>query len=171
MRRLPILLPSIALVAAAGGCARAPDRIQHGRWEFEVTTTSVEAPGLPEEAQQQARAALNQPQRNRECITPDKAANPLADLRDQLTRSQGVTCETSDDQFSGGVLRFAASCRNSAGAAGQLRFALDGRFEAITLLADLSVDAEIPNPAGSGMLIVRTRGTIKGRRVGDCARR
>ena len=161
----------ILLIAFAGGCARAPDRIQHGRWEFEVTPTSIDAPGLPEEAQQQARASLNQPQRSRECITPDKAANPLGDLRDQLARGQSVTCQTSDDQFSGGVLRFAANCRNSAGAPGQLRFTLTGRFEAITLLADLSVDAEIPNPNGSGMLTIQTRGTIKGRRVGSCARR
>lgn len=168
MKRLWILLPAIAAVA---GCARAPDRIQHGRWEFEVTATSIDVPGLPEEAQQQARAALNQPQRSRECVTADEAANPLEDMRDQLTGNQSMTCETSDDQFSGGVLRFAANCRSGAGTQGQLRFSLSGRYEATTLLADLSVDAEAPNPNGSGMLTIRTRGTVKGRRVGDCARR
>ena len=47
MKRLRILLPLIALVA---GCSRAPDRIQHGRWDFEVVTTELDAPGLPAEA-------------------------------------------------------------------------------------------------------------------------
>lgn len=167
MKRLRILLPLIALVAA---CSRAPDRIQHGRWEFEVVTTELDAPGLPAELQQQARAALNQPQTNRECVTPDRAANPLREIREQLTRNQSVTCQTSDDVFSGGVIRFRASCRNSNGSPGQLQIGLEGRFEAITLLASMSLNAEIPNPNGSGALTLRTRGTLRGRRVGDCAR-
>jgi Protein of unknown function (DUF3617) len=167
MKRLCILLPAIALVAA---CARPPDRIQPGMWEYEVVTTSVDAPGLPAEALQQAQAGLNQPQRSRECVTADNAANPLREVRDQLTRSQGVTCQTSDDAFSGGVIRFRATCRNSAGGLGQVQLTLDGRFAPITLLADVSVDAALANPNGSGTQAVRTRGTIKGRRIGRCAR-
>ncbi|HVQ08814.1 MAG TPA: DUF3617 family protein [Allosphingosinicella sp.] len=167
MKRLCMLLPAMALAAA---CARAPDRIQPGMWEYEVVATSVDAPGLPADAQQQAQAALNQPQRSRECVTPDNAANPLREVRDQLTRSQGVTCQTSDDSFSDGVIRFRATCRNSAGGPGQVQLTLDGRFAPITLLADVAVDAEVPNPNGSGTQAVRTRGTIKGRRIGSCAR-
>jgi len=167
MKRLCALLPAIALAAA---CARAPDGIQPGMWEYEVVTTAVEAPGLPAEALQQAQASLNQPQRSRECVTPDNASNPLRDVRDQLTRNQGVSCQTADDVVSGGVIRFRATCRNSAGTQGQVQMTLDGRFEAITLLADISVDAEIPNSGGSGVQSVRTRGTIKGRRIGSCRR-
>jgi hypothetical protein len=162
-----MLLPLIALVAA---CSRGPDRIQHGRWDFEVVTTELEAPGLPAELQQQARAALNQPQVNRECVTPDKAANPLREIREQLTRSQDMACQTSDDIFAGGVIRFRASCRSSNGGPGQLQLTLEGRFEAITLQASVTVNAEVPNPNGSGTLTLRTRGTLRGRRVGDCAR-
>lgn len=164
MTRLILLAPAIALAA---GCARAPDRIQHGMWEYEVATTAVEAPGLPAEALQQAQAGLGQPQRSRECVTPDGAANPLRDVRDQLTRNQGVSCQTSDDTFSGGIIRFRASCR---GAQGQLQLALNGRYAAITLLADVEADAEVPNPSGSGTLTLRTRGTVKGRRIGNCPR-
>jgi hypothetical protein len=165
MTRLILLAPAIALAA---GCARAPDRIQHGMWEYEVTTTAVEAPGLPAEVLQQAQSGLNQPQRSRECVTPDDAANPLRDMRDQLTRNQGASCQTSDDTFSGGVIRFRASCRGSGGTQGQLQLTLNGRFAAITLLADVEVDAEVPNPNGSGTLALRTRGTLKGRRIGNC---
>ena len=103
-------------------------------------------------------------------MTPDEAANPLSEIREQFTRSQGATCQTSDDVFSGGVIRFRASCRSSNGGAGQVQIALEGRFEAITLLANVSVNAEVPNPNGSGTLTLRTRGTLSGRRVGDCAR-
>ena len=166
MTRLILLAPAIALAA---GCARAPAGIQPGMWEYEVTTTAVDAPGLPAEALQQAQAGLNQPQRNRECVTPDNAANPLREVRDQLTGSQGVTCQTSDDTFAGGVIRFRATCRNSAGTQAQLQLTLDGRFAATTLLADIAVDAEVVNPNGSGMQPVRTRGTVKGRRIGSCA--
>lgn len=164
MTRLCILLPALALAA---GCARAPAGIQPGMWEYEVTTTAVEAPGLPAEALQQAQAGLNQPQRNRECVTADNAANPLRDVRDQLTRTQGVSCQTVDDTFSAGVIRFRASCR---GAQGQLQLALNGRYAATTLLADVEADAEVPNPNGSGTLTLRTRGTVKGRRIGSCPR-
>ncbi len=97
MKRLCILLPATALATA---CARAPDRIQPGMWEYEVVATSVDAPGLPADAQQQAQAALNQPQRSRECVSPANAANPLREVRDQLTRNQGISCQTSDDIFS-----------------------------------------------------------------------
>jgi hypothetical protein len=165
MKKLIMLAPAIALVAA---CARAPAGIQPGMWEYEVTTTAVEAPGLPAEVLQQAQSGLNQPQRNRECVTPDDAANPLGEMRDQLTRSQSASCQTSDNTFSGGVIRFRASCRGSGGAQGQLQWALNGRFAAITLLADVEVDAEVPNPSGSGTLTLRTRGTLKGRRIGSC---
>jgi hypothetical protein len=168
MKRLIMLGPAFALAA---GCARAPDRIQHGQWEFEIVMTSLEAPGLPPETVQQGQAALNRPQRNRECVTPDETANPLADVRGQLTGNQNMICETSEDQFSGGVIRFIANCRNSNGAPGRLRLTLDGRYEAITLLADVAIDAEIPNPNGSGPMSLRTRGTFKGRRVGSCASR
>jgi len=164
MTRLRILLPPIA------ACSRAPDNIQHGRWEYEVVTTSIDAPGLPAEAQQQARAALNQPQFTRECVTPENAANPLRRLRDQMAGSQAVTCQTTDDVFSRGLLRFSATCRSNAGAPGQLQFTLDGRFEAITLLATISVNAEVPSTTGSGTQTVRTAGTVRGRRVGDCPR-
>jgi hypothetical protein len=167
MTRLILLAPAIMLVA---GCARAPAGIQPGMWEYEVTTTAVEAPGLPAETLQQAQSALNQPQRNRECVTPDNAANPLRDVRDQLTRSPGGACQTSDDTFSGGVIRFRASCRGSGGVQGQLQLTLSGRYAAITLLADIEVDAEVPNPNGSGTLTLRTRGTVKGRRIGSCPR-
>ena len=166
MKRLRILLPLIALVAA---CSRAPDRIQHGRWELEMLTTELDAPGLPAEAVQQARAELNQTRR--ECVTPDNAAaNPLRPFWEQWTRNPSMTCQTSDDVFSGGVIRFRSSCRNSDGTPGQLQVAIEGRYEAITLLASISLNAEAPNPNGSGTLSVRTRGTFRGRRVGDCAR-
>lgn len=118
MTKLIVLVPAVALVAA---CSRAPAGIQPGMWEYEVITTAVEAPGLPAEVLQQAQSGLNQPQRNRECVTQDEAANPLREMRDQLTRNQGASCQTSDDTFSGGVIRFRASCR---GAQGQLQLAL-----------------------------------------------
>jgi hypothetical protein len=51
-----------------------------------------------------------------------------------------------------------------------VQLTLNGRFAPITLLADVAVDAEIPSPNGSGTQAVRTRGTIKGRRIGSCAR-
>jgi hypothetical protein len=167
MKRLRILLPLIALVAA---CSRAPDRIQHGRWDLEVVMTELDAPGLPAEAVQQARAALNQPQTNRQCVTANEAANPLREIREQLTGNQSLACQTSDDVFSGGVIRFRSSCRNSNGTPGQLQLAIEGRFETITLQASVTVNAEVPNPNGSGTLTLRTRGTLRGRRVGDCAR-
>jgi hypothetical protein len=162
-----MLLPLIALVAA---CSRGPDRIQHGRWDFEVVMTELDATGLSAEQQQQARAGLNQPQTNRECVTPDEAANPLSEIREQFTRNQGASCQTTDDVFSGGIIRFRASCRGSNGSSARVQLALEGRFEAITLIANVSVTAEGPNPNGSGTVTLRTRGTVRGRRVGDCAR-
>ena len=133
----------------------------------EVTTTAVEAPGLPAEVLQQAQSGLGQPQRNRECVTPDDAANPLREVRDQLTRNQGASCQITDDTFSGGIIRLRTSCR---GAQGQLQLALNGRYAATTLLADVEADAEVPNPNGQGTLTLRTRGTVKGRRIGSCPR-
>lgn len=168
MKRLVLLAPSIVLLAA---CARPADRLQPGRWEFELVITSLEAPGLPAETQQLMQASLNRPQTNRDCVTSDAAANPLRELREQVTRGQqGMTCQTSEDVFSRGVIRFDANCQAVSGA-GRSQLALEGRFNAITLQADVSGNAEVPNPNGAGSQTVRTRGMIRGRRLGDCARR
>jgi Protein of unknown function (DUF3617) len=165
MKRLYVLA---ALLMLAAACSRGSERIQPGRWEFEVVTTSIDAPGLSPEVQQTARAQLNRPQRNRECVTAANAANPLHDLREQLTRSPGATCQTSDDVFAGGVIRFRSTCRPTNGA-GQIQLNLEGRFEPIALQADLSIDVDIPNPAGGAAVTLHSRGTVKGRRLGDCA--
>lgn len=167
MKRLILLAPWIAVLA---GCARAPDQLQPGRWEFELVITSLEAPGLPAETQQMMQASLNRPQTNRDCLTSDAAANPLRELREQVTRGQeGMTCQTSEDVFSRGVIRFGANCQAVNGGRSQLT--LEGRFNAITLQADISGNAEVPNPNGAGSQTVRTRGMIRGRRTGDCAPR
>lgn len=144
-----------------------PRSLQPGDWEMISQMTSVEAPGAPPEMVDQMRANLpNQRQTQRQCVTPEEAANLARNLIGRNAGSQG--CEFSDTTFAGGVVRIIATCRAPDGSA-SMSLSVEGEFTATQLNSVMRVEVTGPNPTGEGTQTVRMAGTMTGRRLGPCA--
>lgn len=156
---------------SAAGPAAGAASMQPGQWEMVTRIASIEMPGATPEQQAQIQQQQPPPQTERTCITPEEAANPLARFRESMSRDQqGFDCQGNDDNvFAGGVVRIGMTCRSQASPGDQTRLAMVGQFTATTVQAAISVDAQAPSAAQSGgPTAMRIRGTITGRRMGDC---
>lgn len=168
MKQTVLLAAGIAAIAVTAACSRGPEHIQAGQWEMKAKLTQIDAPGAPAEMLTAMRAQLNQEQTNRSCITPDRAANPLAQFREAMTRQQaGANCTTDEDRFAGGVIRVHVTCRGANGQPGQGTMTMEGSFTDTTLQATMSVDAQGPGATGAPQSL-RMSTEIRGIRVGDC---
>jgi hypothetical protein len=156
-------------VGAAGGASSAGGpAMQPGQWEMVTQVTAIEMPGAPPAAQAQLRAQQGRSQTDRQCITPEQAANPSRNL---VSGAQSGSCQFGDTIWSGGVIRIRATCRQPGGS-GQAEMAMEGSFTATTLDARLSVSATGPNISGGpGTQQMRATSIIRGRRVGECPAR
>ncbi len=158
--------------AAAGATGGAPaatgPAMQPGQWEMVTQVTALEMPGAPPAAQAQLRAQQGRSQTDRQCITPEQAANPSRNL---VSGAQSGNCQFGDTIWSGGVIRIRATCRQPGGS-GQAEMAMEGSFTATTLDARLSVIATGPNLTGApGTQQMRATSIVRGRRVGECPAR
>lgn len=155
--------------AAAGGTpsAVAPTPLAAGRWEMTMRAVSLELPNAPPEISAQLRGQpLPAPQIQYDCVTPQEAADPMAGFRQQLIRDQpNLSCEPTEQQFSGGRIRIAMNCRGLNGQPDE-RLALVGSFTATSLQAAVSTTTTAP-VAGT-MQRVQIENVMVGRRVGAC---
>lgn len=168
MKRLIILAPAIALTVIAAGCSGGADQLQAGQWEMVTQVKSIEIPGAPPEAQAQIRAGIGQSQTNQDCISAERARNPLQEMRQMMSQGQAANCRFTDEVFGGGVIRIRATCPGPGGQAGGGQMSLEGSFTATTLQATLSVRAQGANPAMPGATGMNMSAEIRGRRVGEC---
>jgi len=140
--------------------------IQPGQWEMASRMDTLEAPGAPPAMVAQMRAQLpNQRSTQRQCITPEQAANPARNLVGRNATSQG--CTFADTTFAGGVIRISAACQRPGNPA-SMRMAMEGSFTATQLDSALRVEVTGPGANGRGTQTVRMTGTMTGRRLGDC---
>jgi uncharacterized protein DUF3617 len=160
----------------ASGATSAPvvatgESMQPGQWEMAVQMRSIEIPGAPPEAQAQIRSQVGRAQTNQDCITPEQARNPLAQMRQMVAQGQAARCQFTDQVFGGGVIRIRATCPGPSGQAGGGQVSMEGAFTATTLQATLTVSATGANPRMPGATGMRMVADIRGRRIGECRAR
>jgi hypothetical protein len=149
-----LIAPAVALVAACSGNSSS---IQPGQWEMTTRFASVEVPGVPEAMAKQVQAQLtSQPQVQNTCITPAQAANPTGGMFSQ--DPQG--CNYTENTFSGGVIRIRGTCQAPGG--GQSQMSWEGRYTETTMEGNLNMEVT------GGPQAMRMRGSMSGRRTGDC---
>ena len=154
MKRLILLAPGVALAAACGG---GSNTIQPGQWEMTTRFSSVEIPGMPEAmAKQMQQQMANQAQTQTTCITPAQAANPAGGMFSQ--DPQG--CNFTEQTFSGGTIRVRGTCQVPG--QGQMQMSWEGRYTETTMEGNYTADVS------GGPQSMRMRGTMTGRRTGDC---
>ena len=161
-----VLLSGYASLATQGSSDAATAAIEPGQWEFVTDITSVEAPGAPEDLLQQMRAEMpSQRQVESQCITPEQARNPSANI---MGSPNPMGCEFSDTTWSGSNIHVRATCRPPDG--GPVQISIAGTYAARQIDGRIDVTTEVPSPTGAGApLQVRLGGTLSGRRTGECA--
>ena len=93
MKHFSMLAVGIAAVAITAACSRGgAEQRQPGEWESVVTLKSMEIPGAPPQMAEMMRGRLGQSQTGRECLTPEKARDPLGDMRRMLSQGSGQAC-------------------------------------------------------------------------------
>jgi Protein of unknown function (DUF3617) len=154
--------PSGSASAAGAGAAGGGNLIRPGEWETKVETVEVDAPGMPAQVKQMMANAMGGSKMTvRDCVTPEEARRPNADLFAGKDRGN---CTSKDFSMSGGRLRGTISCPAGNGRTGSMTMAMDGRFgpDSYTVSQNITTDA-----AGSKMTI---KARVTGRRVGECAK-
>ena len=167
MRHFSLFAAGIAAIAMTAACSRGPDQRQPGEWETAVTLKSVEIPGAPQQYVDLMRSRGSTPQTGRECLTPEKARDPLGEMRRMLSQGEGRACNFTDQVFSGGTIRIRGTCPGPNGQSAEV--SLEGTFTETTLEATMSVNAQgagvVPIPGATGM---RMTTEMRSRRIGDC---
>ncbi|HTU10842.1 MAG TPA: DUF3617 domain-containing protein [Allosphingosinicella sp.] len=166
MKKLLVLTPCIAILAACGGSGGAGGgsvALQPGMWETTVTFSNIEVPGVPEAQVAAMRQAMSRPQTRSECMTPEQAANPSGNMMNP--GGQAGACQFSKSTFANGTIDVAGSC--NAGGRGSLNMTMAGTYTPTTMTAN--VTTAVRPPAGTpGPQEVRMTGSLSARRTGDC---
>jgi hypothetical protein len=165
-------LATTAILAACsgggGGGGNGPAQRQPGMWETKAKITQLQLTGAPAEIQARANSQVGQERSTSECLTPEQARDPLAQMR-RMMAAQGATqnCTFSDQVFSGGTINIRGRCPAAGG--GSAEIALTGTFTETTMTATMNVTAQGPaDPSVGGATGMRLTAETSGRRTGEC---
>jgi hypothetical protein len=154
--------------AADQAPAAAGVSLEPGQWEMVTRVTTMEIPGASPEAQAQIRNQVGQSQTNQDCLTAERARNPIQEMREAMSRGQAASCRFTDEVFGGGVIRIHATCPGAVGEGSSGQIAMEGSFTATTLQATLTLNVRGTNPAVPGATGMRVTAELRGRRLGEC---
>lgn len=129
-------------------------KIDPGMWETSHEIVSVEAPGVPPGALKQM---IGKQTSVRNCVTPEQAANPQADVVAQKQNG----CTYRDFSMAGGRISGTMSC--AAGPAGTVESAISGTYGPRAY----EMDMEMKTDAAGMTMTIKAR--TSGKRVGECA--
>ena len=179
MKRLTIVLPAIAMLAACNSkptvhaenasvadVAAATQNavsLQPGKWETSVTILSLEGPGLPP-GMATAMKSRMAGQKVETCLTPEQAAKPPQDM---LGAAKNCTYEKFE--MSGGKMSGSLVCKNAPGMpGGDMRATMSGNFASTSY--DVTSESTMSMPAMPGRAggAVTTKTQVTGKRLGDC---
>lgn len=167
MKHFSMLAAGIAVVAITAACSRGADQRQPGEWETAVTLKSMEIPGAPQQMAEMMRGRVGQTQTGRECLTPEKARDPMGDMRRMLSQGSGQNCNFTDQTFSGGTIRIHGTCPGPNGQSGEV--SLEGSYTETTLQATMNVNIQgAPGASIPGATGMRMSAEVRGRRIGEC---
>lgn len=185
MKRLILLAPSVALIFAcssntaqnnasasanttaavavppAGSAASMGSvALQPGEWEMTATINDMQVPGAPPELaaqMKQASAMANNAGPQRQCITPEEAANMGA--RMLSSSANGTNCTFRNQTFAGGTIDMAGSCQ---GPQGNVDMQMQGTYTETTM----NVRSVMNIQGGPQQVMIDSN--VAGRRVGEC---
>ena len=145
----------VAAEAASGGEVK----IQPGQWENTIEFTEFDVPGVPQSMKDMLARQMGQSITTKACITQDQAEKPDAGFFGG-EKNENCTYDTFDR--TGNNLSLRMTC--DAGNGGTARFSMDGEYDADSFI--LRMDNVI---SGTEAGDVTMKGTITGKRIGECS--
>jgi hypothetical protein len=142
-----------AEMAAGGATAMRP-----GLWQIKIGVTDFVAPGVPEAAQATMKASANKGMTTQSCMTKEQVEKPGADFFGGVKEGG---CEFSKLDRSGNNMTVAMTCKPGGKMVSNIN--MEGSFAAETYKMNMTQKIE-----GSPMGAVEMKGTIEGKRLGDC---
>ena len=140
-------------VDEAGGA-----RFNPGEWETTVETVSVDIPGLaPQMKEQMIQLMLNKKQVGRNCVAPEQAKSPPAEV---LANSQG-RCTYEKFTMAGGKIDGTLLCDAEGG---KMTMRMTGSFTRDSF--EIENDMETTMPGGAQVMKIKAK--TSGKRLGDC---
>ncbi|WP_461496265.1 DUF3617 domain-containing protein [Pyruvatibacter sp.] len=133
-------------------------RLRAGEWENTIEFTEFDIPGVPAAMKDMIAGQMGQSITTTSCITQEEADQPDADF---FGGEKNENCSYEEYDRSGDSLTLRMTCATDGG--GTATIAMDGEFgeESFTLTMDNTVSG---TQAGD----VSMKGTVTGRRLGDC---
>ena len=169
MRRVAVLL---ALSLAA--CSKEPERkagtvaaadvaaeakklkLAPGEWETTTLITDMQVPGLPADAM---KAATGTRTTTRNCVTPEQAARPGADM---LAGTKDGNCTYQRFSMANARIDAAMTCAPAA-APGKVAMTLSGGYSPTAFDMGMAMKTNLPGDTAMTM-----RAKVTGKRVGEC---
>jgi len=138
--------------------------IMPGQWETTSEIVDVTIEGAPQGMPaNMADMMKGRKTVSKNCITPEQAANPSAEM---LNDQKNNSCTYSNFSLSGGLVKGNVSC--PAGDGGTATVALNGSYAPDSYVMTMKVDAAGMGSGGpAGMKMMMTMQTT-GKHIGDC---
>jgi hypothetical protein len=165
---LAVVALGVGRGAAAGQDSAAGVAMQPGQWETVMRVTSFEIAGAPPETQADARSQIGRQETMRDCMTPERARDPLAQMREMMSQGPAANCQFTDQVFAGGVIRIRATCPGLSGQGPGGQMSMEGSFTATTARMTLAISAPPFDSAVPGAIGMRMTADFTTRRVGEC---
>ena len=129
-----------------------------GKWEQTVEFTELDLPGVPEGMQDMVKGQVGSGVTVNNCLTEEEANRPKPDF---FGSENQQNCTYQEFDRSGNRMTLRMTC--DAGQGGTATIAMQGQFAADSF--ELDIDNTV---SGTPMGDMSMKGTVSGRRVGDC---
>ena len=142
-----------AELSSGGAMAMKP-----GMWEVKISFDTVEAPGVPADAQSKMKEQMGKGMTQQSCLTKAQVEKPGGDF---FGAPPEANCTFSEINRSDNAMKVSMTCK--PGGEMTIKSTMDGKFAAENYTMNIEQSTE-----GTPMGAVKMTGKIIGKRVGDC---
>lgn len=130
--------------------------MQPGQWEVTTSFTEFDAPGMPEQAREMAKQTMTKGTTITTCLTEEQVADPGTEFLGGTDDS----CKFQKFDRSGAKMSAAMTCSSNGM---EMASNMDGEFGKTAY--SMNIDTTVK---GSPMGDMVMKGSVKGKRIGDC---
>lgn len=180
MRRIAILVAATALLAGCGDsggadangdgeitaeemaaeAASGPSmQMEPGQWEMKMDFDQVDIPGLSADMKDMMMKQMSSGMTFNHCLTQDDVEKPNADF---FGGDDNGDCTYQEFDRSGNTMKIRMTCTPDQGVTSTI--AMDGEFSGDSFTMNMD-NTTTGNPMGDMVM----KGTMSGRRIGDCS--
>ena len=145
---------------AAEAASSGEIKMRAGEWENTIEFTEFDIPGVPEGMKDMIAGQMGKSITAKSCLTQEEADKPDAGF---FNGEKNDDCTYDEFDRSGGKLKLRMTCDTDE-SGGSAKIAMDGKFGRDSFTMTMSNVV-----SGSENGDVTMKGTISGKRIGDCA--